>query len=317
MKKLYITLAMAAFCYNSYAQNTFPGTGNVGIGTTSPSSLLTLNSLVPYSTIFKINNTFTGVGVGNNFTMQNNGTDVASLQWIFNGANFITSQIAYGEYTINTGTSYIERMRINSAGNVGIGTTSPAYKFDVENATLVNDASAYIATFNGGTDPTLGPTAITFGVHPSATGNNRYGFLAVGDNVNVRALILNMASNGIFGNVGIGTTDTKGYQLAVNGNVIATSMTVKLYSAWPDYVFKPTYQLPTLTAIKTYIDQNQHLPDMPSAQEVEKNGVNLGEMVKLQAKKIEELTLYLIEKDKEVKEIQSKLKELSNKINNK
>ena len=106
------------------------------------------------------------------------------------------------------------------------------------------------------------------------------------------------------GNVGIGTiTPPTGYKLAVNGSAIATSMTVKVNSAWPDYVFKKEYQLPTLAEVKNYIDKNQHLPDMPSAKEVEKEGLNLGEINKILTKKVEELTLYLIEKDKELKEI--------------
>lgn len=97
------------------------------------------------------------------------------------------------------------------------------------------------------------------------------------------------------GNVGIGTTDTKGYKLAVNGNVIATSMIVKLYANWPDYVFKKSYKLPSLLEVKSYIDKNQHLPEMPSETDVKQNGINLGEMNKILTKKIEEPTLYLID----------------------
>jgi len=102
------------------------------------------------------------------------------------------------------------------------------------------------------------------------------------------------------GGVGIGTQNLNGYKLAVKGNIHAQQVNVDLTN-WPDYVFKPTYQLPSLTDVKTYIDQNHHLPDMPSEQEVAKDGINLGEMNKLLTKKIEELTLYLIEKDREIK----------------
>lgn len=117
------------------------------------------------------------------------------------------------------------------------------------------------------------------------------------------------------GNVGIGTTDTKGYKLGVNGSVIATSVTVKLNSAWPDYVFKSAYQLPSLTEVKSYIDQNQHLPEIPSAEEVEKNGQNLGEMNKLLMKKVEELTLYAIENEQKDKEKDKLLTSLQEQIN--
>ncbi|MGF7073838.1 hypothetical protein [Mucilaginibacter sp. 3215] len=119
------------------------------------------------------------------------------------------------------------------------------------------------------------------------------------------------------GGVAIGTqTMPTGYKLAVNGGAIATSVTVKLNSQWPDYVFKPAYQLPSLTEVKSYIDQNQHLPEIPSAEEIAKEGLNLGEMNKLLLKKVEELTLYLIEKDQIIKEQQKKLsdQELINKV---
>ena len=97
-----------------------------------------------------------------------------------------------------------------------------------------------------------------------------------------------------------------------NGDIIATKITVKPYGNWPDYVFNPQYNLPSLSEVKSYIDQNQHLPDMPSEQEVAREGVDLGEIVKLQTKKIEELTLYIIEKDKEVKEQQEEINNTQN-----
>jgi hypothetical protein len=101
------------------------------------------------------------------------------------------------------------------------------------------------------------------------------------------------------GTVGVNTGYVPlGYQLAINGSAIATSVTVQIRNQWPDYVFNPKYTLMPLTDVKSYIDKNHHLPDMPSAAQVEKDGLNLGEMNKLLLKKVEELTLYLIEKDK-------------------
>lgn len=103
------------------------------------------------------------------------------------------------------------------------------------------------------------------------------------------------------GNIGIGTTDTKGYKFGVNGSLIANSITVKVFP-WADYVFKKDYHLPTLQEVKSYIDQNHHLPEIPTEQQVAKDGLNLGEMNKLLTKKVEELTLYLIEKNEKEKE---------------
>lgn len=85
-------------------------------------------------------------------------------------------------------------------------------------------------------------------------------------------------------------------------------------SILPDYVFKPTYHLPTLTEIKTYIDQNHHLPEVPSAEQVANDGLKLGEMNTLLLKKVEELTLYLIEKDQQVKSLQSEVADLKTAI---
>ncbi len=97
------------------------------------------------------------------------------------------------------------------------------------------------------------------------------------------------------GSVGIGTT-TPHEALSVNGKI--RSKEVKVETAnWPDYVFKPSYQLPSLSSVKTYIDQNHHLPEIPSEQEIVKNGLNLGQMNNLLMKKVEELTIYLIKKD--------------------
>ncbi len=106
------------------------------------------------------------------------------------------------------------------------------------------------------------------------------------------------------GEVGIGTTDTKGYKLAVNGGMIATAVTVKTYNNWPDYVFKKTYQLKPLTELQFFIDQNHHLPEIPKEAEVLKQGQDLGEMNKLLLKKVEELTLYLIEQNRRIEKME-------------
>jgi len=115
------------------------------------------------------------------------------------------------------------------------------------------------------------------------------------------------------GNVGIGTT-TPDQLLSVAGIIHSKQVKVDLIG-WPDYVFKPKYNLLSLSQVKAYIDKNQHLPEMPSEAEVTKNGINLGEIVKLQTKKIEELTLYLIEKDNQDKKKDTILSSQQEQIN--
>jgi hypothetical protein len=106
------------------------------------------------------------------------------------------------------------------------------------------------------------------------------------------------------GDVGVGTL-TPDSKLSVNGTVHAKEVKVDLVG-WPDYVFEKAYSLPSLEKVQSYINQYHHLPDMPSASEVEANGLNLGEMNKLLLKKVEELTLYLIEADRSVKQLEGK-----------
>ncbi|PTS96553.1 hypothetical protein DBR11_19020 [Pedobacter sp. HMWF019] len=122
------------------------------------------------------------------------------------------------------------------------------------------------------------------------------------------------ATNYFAGNIGVGAPDTKGYKLAVAGNMIAESVKVQLKSAWPDYVFKEDYKLTSLQETEKHIKEKGHLPGIPSAAEVKSEGIDLGEMNKKLLQKIEELTLYLIEQknrgDLQQKQIELQHKEL-------
>ena len=110
--------------------------------------------------------------------------------------------------------------------------------------------------------------------------------------------------------VGIGTTNfidgTDTYRLAVKGAIRADR--VKVYTTWADFVFEKNYNLPTLEDVEKHIKQNGHLKDIPSAKEVETNGIELGEMNKKLLQKIEELTLYIIDINKELQDVKCKLK---------
>ncbi len=112
------------------------------------------------------------------------------------------------------------------------------------------------------------------------------------------------------GHVGIGVAPRQGEMLAVAGNIIAERVKVELQNQWPDYVFKDGYQLPTLEAVQQHIEENGHLIDMPSAAEIEADGIDLGEMNRLLMEKVEELTLYLLQQDQELKALESKISTL-------
>lgn len=98
------------------------------------------------------------------------------------------------------------------------------------------------------------------------------------------------------GNVGIGTLKPQ-EKLSVKGRIRAHEVKVETEN-WPDYVFSPGYQLPSLSEIEKFIQTNGHLPEVPKAAEVAANGVQLGEMNKILLKKIEELTLQAIADEK-------------------
>jgi hypothetical protein len=107
------------------------------------------------------------------------------------------------------------------------------------------------------------------------------------------------------GSIGINTPPVDDYTLAVKGKVLAEEMDVMLANEWPDYVFHTNYNLPDLKDVETYIQENSHLPGVPSSDEVQKKGVNVGEMNAILLQKVEELTLYVISLKKEVEQLKS------------
>ncbi len=116
------------------------------------------------------------------------------------------------------------------------------------------------------------------------------------------------------GNVAIGTTDTMGYKLAVNGNIRAKEIVIEA-SPWPDFVFKEDYHLPTLTEVDAYIKSKGHLPNIPSEQEVLENGIGLGTLNAKLLQKIEELTLYTIQQEEKLNTLQETIKTMQASLN--
>ena len=106
------------------------------------------------------------------------------------------------------------------------------------------------------------------------------------------------------GNVGIGTTNPA-QKLSVNGTIRAKEIIVD--TNWSDYVFHPNYRLRPLSEVATYVGANHHLPEVPSEAEVQEKGISLGDMQSRLLAKIEELTLYVIQQERENHELRESL----------
>lgn len=117
------------------------------------------------------------------------------------------------------------------------------------------------------------------------------------------------------GKVGIGTQTMGSHQLAVEGSIGAREVKVEI-GEWSDFVFENGYGLRTLEQVENFINKNKHLPEIPSAEDVAKNGVNLGEMDAKLLQKIEELTLYVIDINKRVNQLELENKNLKTEVSN-
>lgn len=113
------------------------------------------------------------------------------------------------------------------------------------------------------------------------------------------------------GNVGIGTNSPRG-RLSVNGDLYTTKLRIT-QNGWADFVFDSTYRLAPLSEVESYIQQNHHLPEIPTSREVEADGQDVGETNKRLLQKVEELTLYLIDMHKKLEAQEEKIKALESK----
>ena len=106
----------------------------------------------------------------------------------------------------------------------------------------------------------------------------------------------------------VGSATTSNYGLYVEGGILTEELRVR--TGWADYVFDKEYRLLKLGEVETYIKENGHLPNIPSANEVEESGISVGEITKLQQEKIEELTLYTIQQQKEIEKLKALVNQL-------
>jgi hypothetical protein len=324
---LLTTITFLVFTVTSRAQNTpWPTSGAVGIGTLTPAGIFQVQTA---ATDFLVTgNTFdiglkggTG-GWARAFRVVNssgsNGTDGGAFGVVGTGTTpaYIYMAIPTTDLLGYTSTKILA---LNNSGNVGIGTAAPSEKLHVLGGVRVGDglsvsnvSSGVLSLKLGNLNTTWNSTTDSFvGVqNTGGPGAGLAGDLLLIPRTSIDAGIRMLTGSsgtaterltilGGTGNVGIGTTNPGSYKLAVNGGIHSQSVNVDM-TGWSDYVFKQGHHLPTLQEVKTYIDQNHHLPEIPSEREVVENGINLGEMNKLLLKKVEELTLYLMEQNKQI-----------------
>jgi len=194
-------------------------------------------------------------------------------------------------------TKNIERMSISPIGNVGIGTIAPT-------AQLHTTGTVRLAGLTS--DSTKNRVLVS-----DTSGNLFYRNVSSLSNRWVYA-------NGVLydstDNIAIGTSNPQGYKLAVNGTAIFTKVKVKTAGTWPDYVFKKGYTLPGLEELERYVAEYKHLPGIAPESDVQRDGIDIGEHQATLLKKIEEMTLYLIEENKKLKEQNKQLAEQNSRL---
>jgi len=269
--------------------------GNVGIGTTSPQSPLHIKASTGYGSIRispNSDNAESSMGFFSDAAGTTNSTAwiIGNSPWGNTGKFIIGNQVAGGPI-----------ITALQNGSVGIGTTNPAGKLDLVDSNqhltfLLNQklAGAWPATTDA-TTMTIQSSGISAGNLAFATGNSE--------------VIRITASS----NVGIGTTNPA-YKLDVLGTIRAKEVLVNL-DGGADFVFEKGYKLLPIEHVASYLQKNKHLPDIPSANEMVKNGVSMGDMQVKLLQKVEELTLYAIQQNKKIENQETDRKTLEKKYN--
>ncbi len=258
--------------------------GNVGIGTANPQEALDVNGII-----------VTPGGNSVNWDTAYGWGDHAAEGYLTSVGEIVETDPQVGDLTENYvprwsdgATALIDSTIYDNNGYVGIGTTDPSAK-GIEVVNTGTGAQFFANRTDGAT--------MEFSASANAgiigTRNNK----ELRFRVNVyNAMVITTSRN-----IGIGT-NTPGYKLDVAGKIHAQEIKVDLNGA--DFVFEEDYELRSLDQVEQYIAQNKHLPDIPPAKEIETEGIGLGEMQTRLLQKVEELTLYVIEQEKRIEELE-------------
>ncbi len=343
MKKNLLLTGISCFVLlNAQAQlyssgNNLIGGTSVGIGLAAPLAKLHVyqntNTVVEH--VRMQNNGSTGAGkftmyndnAANYFTFTKYGSGYAGgypgiagyfpyanlLAYGNNGGGLLMSNGgSIGISTVSGGTSTLKFYADYATGKIGIGgNAAPAAQVHINNA-AANDTMRITNATTGNTK-TDGLIIATTGTAATVT-NMENANLTLGTNNIVRMTLFNN------GTILMGNTATPaGYRLYVETGILTEKIKVALKSSanWADYVFADDYQLQPLTEVEKYIREHKHLPGVPSADDVVKEGLDLATMDAKLLEKIEELTLHMIQLEKEVNNLKEKNEVLTEQLNSK
>ena len=292
--------------------------GNVGIGITTPSTLLHVakNMTEPTITVHNL-----GGSGGATYSMIDN---ASGANWKFKavmdgGFKIRDHASGYNVFTIAPQSMH-DAIFIGSNGVIGFGTNTPYIKYgnkiDVKGDVSLEDANAWVEVNNSLANSNAGINFSEEGVY-----KGWLFYYGSGDYLRFSCDAGGWANHLVIhptGELGIGTATTKaGYKLSVDGKVACEEVLVENSTNWPDHVFSDGYELMSLNQLEESIEKNNHLPGVPSATEVVENGFSLGEMQKIVLEKVEELTLYTIKQGKQIEELKRENEELRKLIKNK